>query len=333
MSLPAVLFAARGLARDTFFQARASGIIAGFFIVTLLCAFFCLTVEVAGTSPQLDTHSWENAELIPPSEAQRLLLDPSAVRSEGVDVPEGELRLLFGAIRVPLRRAPERTVRLVQVFLAGGVADTAGVLLALLWTASFLPGFLEPASVSVMLAKPVSRGWLIAGKAVAVVAAVGAQAGLFVLATWLALGVRTGLWDLSYFLAVPILLLHFGAFFAMSLLFAVTTRSTVVCALSALIIWGACFAVNYARHNAVLGPTASAAPALEAAYTVLPKPLDYNLMLGEALGAGGDFRQAIDAARLGTAGAFAPASVVATGLAFASAITGLSAALFRRQDY
>ena len=41
--------------------------------------------------------------------------------------------------------------------LAGVVADTAGVLLALLWTAGFLPTFLEPAAVTVLLAKPAPR--------------------------------------------------------------------------------------------------------------------------------------------------------------------------------
>ena len=35
-------------------------------------------------------------------------------------------------------------VHFVQTWLAGWIADTAGILLALLWTAGFLPTFLEP---------------------------------------------------------------------------------------------------------------------------------------------------------------------------------------------
>jgi len=333
MSLPAILFAARGFVRDTFAQARAAGITAGLLGVTILCAAFCLTTEVDGASPQLETRPWEHAELIPDSEARRLQLNADQVRSEGVDVPTGELGLLFGAIRIPLRRSPEQVVRLVQVFLAGGVADTVGVLLALVWTASFLPTFLEPAGVTVLLAKPVSRGWILAGKTASVVAAVGIQAGLFVFATWLALGIRTGLWDLSYFLAVPVLLLHFGVFFAVSTMLAIATRSAAVCALGTLVVWAGCFAVNLARHDAVLGPSRSAGPALETAYAVLPKPLDYNLMLGEALGAGGDFRHVLDAPRLATAGAFSPALAAASGLAFGGTMLGLAAWGLRRRDY
>jgi hypothetical protein len=219
------------------------------------------------------------------------------------------------------------------VVLAGGVADTVGVLLALVWTASFLPTFLEPAGAAVLLAKPVSRGWLLAGKAASVVAAVGLQAGLFVAATWLALGVRTGLWDLTYFLAVPVLLLHFGVFFAVSVLLAVATRSAAACAVGTLVVWAGCFAVNLARHDAVLGPAGAAGPALEAAYTVLPKPLDYNLLLGEALGAGGDFRHVLDAPRLSSAGAFSPALAALSGVAFAGAVLGLAAGVLRQRDY
>src|SRR5262249_52015854 len=75
------------------------------------------------------------------------------------------------------------------------VADWAGLLLALVWTAGFLPSFLEPASVSVLLAKPVPRWLVLAGKVLGVVAFVGVLAVAFVGATWLALALRTGVWD------------------------------------------------------------------------------------------------------------------------------------------
>ena len=39
-------------------------------------------------------------------------------------------------------------VHLLELILAGGVADTLGLLLTLVWTAGFLPGFLDGRSVS-----------------------------------------------------------------------------------------------------------------------------------------------------------------------------------------
>ena len=82
-----------------------------------------------------------------------------------------------------------------------------------------------------LLAKPVPRWLLLAGKFVGVLAFVALQGSLFVGGTWLALGVRTGVWDAAYFLCVPLLLLHFAVFFSFSAMLAVATRSTVACVL------------------------------------------------------------------------------------------------------
>src|SRR5205823_12590294 len=106
------------------------------------------------------------------------------IAESGVDVPTGELTLLFGAFRVPLARSRVEAVRFIELLLAGGLADTAGVLLALIWTAGFLPSFLDPATTSVLLAKPVPRWLLLTGKFFGVLVFVAVQALLFIGLTW-----------------------------------------------------------------------------------------------------------------------------------------------------
>jgi hypothetical protein len=334
MNLPAVLAVSRGLIVDTFAQARSAGITIGLLAVTAVCAFFCFSVDVVGVTPQLPTAPWEAKELIPQSEVDRLKLSVEQTRGEGVDVPTGEIRLLFGAVHIPLQRAPEQSVRLVQVFLAGIIADTIGVLLALVWTASFLPGFLAAANANVLFTKPISRWSLLAGKALAILLLVVAQATLFLIATWVALGVRTGMWDLHYFLALPILVVHFGAFFGIAVLLAVLCRSTVACALGTFVAWSICCGVNIARHEVVLGSQYGAAgTALEAAYWVLPKPVDYSLILSESLGATDDTRSVIDVDQLHARGSFRPDFVLGSGLLFAIGIVGIAGGALTRRDY
>ena len=75
-----------------------------------------------------------------------------------------------------------------------------------------------------------------------------AQAVYFVGGTWLALALRTGVWDTAYLLSVPLLLLQFSVFFAFSLLLAVCFRSTVVCVFGLDLLLGLCWAINLARH-------------------------------------------------------------------------------------
>src|SRR5207244_1971501 len=155
--------------------------------------------------------------------------DPEKARRHGVDVPDWELSLAFGAIHVAWGRPGENAVQYLQTLLAGGVADAAGILLTLIWTAGFLPTFLDPSAAAVLLAKPVPRWSLLVGKYVGVLAFVLFQALVFVGGTWVALGLRTGEWPLAYLLSVPLLLLHFAIFFSFSTFVAVCTRSTVAC--------------------------------------------------------------------------------------------------------
>lgn len=331
MSLPAVLFVIRGLIADTRAQARAAGLTIGMAVVTAFCVVFCLGVGVTGELPQLATRPWETPDLIPKAEAERLKMNPDAVRAEGVDVPTGDLTLFFGLVHVPLQRQSGNTVRLIQIILAGGLADTIGILLALVWTASFLPGFLEPASASVMLVKPVPRWAMLVGKYAGVVVAVALQAFLFVLFTWLALGMRTGMWDVRYFLAVPVMFVHFAVFLSISAWLAVWTRSSVACALGTLGTWVGCFAVNLARQDAMLSSGANGI--IDAVYWIAPKPLDYNLILTDALRANEYFGAVIDVTKLTEIGAFHPELSMATGLMFAAGMLVLASRRLSRVDY
>lgn len=285
MNLPTALFAVRWLARDTFRQARASGVFWAMLLVTAVCTATCASMAIVGEPEHLPLRPWEDPYYLPAREAEKL--DPKAIADSGIEVPRGELTLFLGAIRIPLTRTRVEAVRFVQVLLAAGIADTFGILLALIWTAGFLPSFLESSAASVLIAKPLPRWSLLAGKFAGVLAFVGLQAGLFVGLTWLALGTGTGVWDGRYLLCVLVLLIHFAMFFSVSAFLAVITRSTVASVLGTIAIWLLCWGVNYSRHAAVASASETAATApIEWAYWLLPKPGDLGMMLVDAIQAG-----------------------------------------------
>ena len=120
-----------------------------------------------------------------------------------------------------------------------------GLLLALVWTAGFVPTFLEPSAASVLLAKPVARWQLLLGKYFGVLTFVGFQVVLFVVLTWLALGVRTHVWNMTYWWCIPLLLLQFAIFYSFSVLLAVITRSTVACVFGSVLFWLLAWGINY----------------------------------------------------------------------------------------
>jgi len=320
------------LAQDTFRQSFASGV--GWLLLGLstICIAVCLSVSVSG--PKTMVASDGMASFLPRFDKQAS--DTKRLQSSGVSVADGSLRLAFGAIRVPIARDIRSAVHFLQLILAAGVADTLGLLLTLIWTAGFLPGFLAPQAAAVLLAKPVPRWGLLIGKYIGVLLFVLAHAAYFVGGTWLALALRTGVWDTSYLLCIPLLLVHFAIFFSVSLLLAVCFRSTVVCVFGSIGFWLLCWAVNFGRHAVVAADEVAAggsfSPAVVRAanisYWLLPKPVDLGQVVYHALGAEVFFRPTIEHGP-----AISLSLSVATSLAFTVYILFAASQQFAQTDY
>ena len=196
-----------------------------------------------------------------------------------------------------MHRDAQAEVRLIQMVFATWIAGSIGVLLTLVWTAGFVPDFLQPSSAAVLLAKPVPRWLILAGKFVGVMLFVGLQATIFFAATWAALGLRTGIWLNEYLLAVPVFIAYFASVYSFSILLAALFRSTLACVLGVVVFWALCFGLNYARHSLVsyhvLVPNGDPLPVLTTtlvgvAYWVLPKPADMTMMLERMLNSGSE---------------------------------------------
>lgn len=310
----------------SFREALASRLFAVTALAAGVCIAFCLSMSVSGT-PILPVEPGETRMRLPSQEVQRLGMG----KAEGVDIVQSEIRFLFGAIRIRHQNYPEDAVLLVQLILASFFAGTAGVFLTLIWTAGFLPSFLDPGRSSLLLTKPTPRWALLAGQYVGVLAFVALQTMVFILGTWLALGVATGYWTPWYLLSLPILLLHFALFFSVSSWLAVRTRSTTVCLVGSLLFWLLCWCVNHGFHAAEASGLDSLW--LTSAYWVLPKPADLNWMLFDLLHADRSFGRLLDYAGLrGQNGLLLLASVLSS-VVFAAALLAASARRFARTDY
>jgi ABC-type transport system involved in multi-copper enzyme maturation permease subunit len=311
------------LTRDTFRQASASGIFWMMLAVTAICVLLCLSVNVSGDATLRATD--EPAFFLPrpqprvvvpsvvlvlgsswPLETATLMgtagktvwysfeANPALAQKEGVETIRGRITLAFGAVSYRMARERADAVRFLELLLAGGIAGTLGLLLALVWTAGFVPAFLEPSSAAVLLAKPAARWQLLLGKYLGVLTFVGFQVALFVILTWLALGLRTQVWDMTYWVCIPLLLLQFAIFYSFSVLLAVLTRSTVACVFGSVLFWLLAWGINYGSIMARGMPESEALPSFtlfltDAAYWLSPKPIDAGVILFNSLDAQQDF--------------------------------------------
>jgi ABC-type transport system involved in multi-copper enzyme maturation permease subunit len=329
MNSPTLLRLIGWVVYTTFREAMATRLFAATSLVSGICILFCLSMRVSGELP-LPVDPGETRMRLPLEEAQRI----GSARAEGMDVASSEVSFLFGAIRVHYRHYTEDAVVFVQLLLAGFVADTAGVLLALIWTAGFLPGFLDPARSSVLLVKPTPRSALLAGQYLGVLAFLALQASVFVVGTWLALGLATGIWSPLYLLCLPVLLLHFAVFFGLSAWLAVRTRNTTITLVGSLAFWILCWGVNHGWNAMQAAGSPGAGPfGLGTAYWLLPKPADLSGLLFELLHADQYFGRLLDYGLLNEGGSVHLAASILTSLVFTAVALVLSARRFARIDY
>ncbi len=327
---PTALRTVRWMVRDTFRQSLYTKLFWVMLGLTGLCTLFCFGVEI-DAPPERTREPGEIRDRVNPN------ITPESERNPGTPVIEGHVRLGFGLFEFPIGKSRTDSIRLLQLWLAGILADTAGVLLALLWTAGFLPTFLEPQAVTVLLAKPVSRWAILLGKYFGVVFFVGLHAILFVAGTWIGIGSSTGIWDVSYWFAVPLLVLNFAVFYAFSAFLAVCTRSTVVSVFGTLLFWILCWTMNFTHHRVigfdVQGLTPMSHFLLDAGYWLLPKPLDMSGIFFEAMNARDYSAPVPELEAVRMRDAFYPELSVFASLAFAVGVLAIAAYEFRKMDY
>jgi ABC-type transport system involved in multi-copper enzyme maturation permease subunit len=327
--LPSAIRTVRWMVRDTFRQSLASKLFWLMLGITVLCTVFCLGMSV-DTPGERERHPYEVPDFVPKN------FDPRAA-AEGVPETGGTMKLGFGLVEFKVPRFKADAVRYFQVWLAGIVADSLGVLLALLWTAGFLPTFLEPQSVSVLLAKPAPRWSLLVGKYLGVVLFVALQAALFVGGTWLGMGISTGVWEPAYWLAVPLLVVNFSVFYAFSALLAVVSRSTVVAIFGTVLFWLLCWTMNMTRHHLVgheiPGISQTGSTMVETGYWVLPKPLDMSGIFFDVMHAESYSMPVEELSVVKAKGMFHPELSILSSMLFAAVLLAIAAYEFKKTDY
>src|SRR4029079_15622091 len=110
-------------------------------------------------------------------------------------------------------------------------------LIGVIVTASFLPNMLRKGTVDLVLAKPVMRVNLLLFKSLAGLTFLFLNAAIAIVGVWFVLGPRTGIWNGGFLWSTFIITFFFAILYSVSALFAVLTRSTVVCIMMTLLAW------------------------------------------------------------------------------------------------
>lgn len=125
----------------------------------------------------------------------------------------------------------------------------AATILALISTSSIIPDFVSGGSIELALSKPITRVRLILTKYIAALTFAALQVLVFCACSFVVIGIRAGAWDVSLFLAVPIVVLFFSYLYCFCALIGLLTRSTIAAVLLTVGFWLFVFLVHSAEQT------------------------------------------------------------------------------------
>jgi len=128
----------------------------------------------------------------------------------------------------------------------------AATILALISTAGIIPDFITGGSIEMSLSKPIGRLRLFLTKYVAGLLFVVLQVSVFTLASFLVIGLRSGAWQPSLFIAVPLVVAFFSYLYGFLVLIGMLTRSAIASLLITICLWLAIFCLHVAEAGPLL---------------------------------------------------------------------------------
>lgn len=212
------------------------------------------------------------------------------------------------------------------------------ILLSIVVTAYLVPNMLRKGAVDLLLVRPPHRVRLLVYRYLSGALYVLVSVGLMIVALWLVLGLRSGVWKPGLLLSIPVITFFFAILYAVSALNGVMTRSAVTAILVTCIIWFGLWilGVVYAAFDRTRGIRSDvdwAYPVVDTLHAVLPRTTDLDLLMRKVL-----TRELLDDVQARQVGAgelpaITWAESTTVSLAFIGVLLGLAGWRFYRKDY
>jgi ABC-type transport system involved in multi-copper enzyme maturation permease subunit len=242
--------------------------------------------------------------------------------------------------------APLGLVLLISAGAVLWIGSLVTLLTAVIVTAFFIPNMLRKGTIDLLLVRPVSRWALLVYKYVGGLTFVLLNTTVAILGIWLALGLRSGVWANAFLLMILVYTFFFAILYAVSALFAVLTRSSIVAILMTCGVWFVLFLVGLFYTLGELyrleEDTAPVPPkqrtsdnaffqVARAAHFVLPRTSDLDALGNEALQR--DFLPRKFLEMVPHRESFHWGESTAVSLAFIAVVMGLACWRFSTKDY
>ncbi|QEL18026.1 ABC transporter permease [Limnoglobus roseus] len=156
---------------------------------------------------------------------------------------------VFFALEIPLTLSLRAGVYTIENYIVGGAGAWIILFISVIMTSGFIPNLLQKGSVDLAISKPISRWRLLVYKYLGGLSFTAILTTFTVGGSWLVIGLRTGMWNNNFLLAIPLILAYFSILYAVSTFVAVFTRSAIVAILATFLAWGLFFAIGRVNRD------------------------------------------------------------------------------------
>lgn len=161
---------------------------------------------------------------------------------------EGVSVLWFDMSFIPVNSTMiDKDLFYISVFSTVGISlwlTWIATILALISTASIIPDLISGGTIETTLSKPISRSRLFLTKYFSGLLFVALQVGVFSVASFIVIGLRSGFWEPKLFIAIPIVLAFFSYLYAVSVLVGMITKAAMPAILMTCLLWAILFGLN-----------------------------------------------------------------------------------------
>ncbi|MCX7664090.1 MAG: ABC transporter permease [Gemmataceae bacterium] len=180
----------------------------------------------------------DKVTLLPQTKPNEYVFEVETGKSAPRQWPHG-IQLFFGGVDLEKIGFPPialgQLVYIIQNYLINGFGAAVAILLGIIITSFFIPNMLRKGTIDILLSKPLTRSALLVYKFLGGLFFMFLFSLVAVGTVYLALAIRTGLWNPAPLLLIPLLTYSFAVLYSVSTLVAVLTRNATAAMLVTLV--------------------------------------------------------------------------------------------------
>jgi len=206
-----------------------------------------------------------------------------------------KVQIFFGAVDISNEAPLGMVLWGIEDKVINGLGAGVALLISVIMTAFFVPNMIRKGSVDLLISKPIGRTPLLIYKYI------GGLTFIFLVSTfttggvWLALALRSGFWDPTFLVLIPILTFTFAILYSISVFVGVLTRSPIVAMLATIgsmfVFWlvgiGKMWADEKRKDNDAAGESSHwLVTVVETLNTILPRYKDLDTITSKLIADG-----------------------------------------------